>query len=259
MVVPAWMSPSTPRPAISRIVEHRGLAIVYAPLRCTDSTIPSPMPIHDVRGPRGCAVISVGMTPDLVATYTRTVTRTGALVAAVTAGQLQRPTPCPAWDVEAVLDHVVAGLISYTMIAVDGQIDFDRIHFDPEPARDRAAEWGRAYHDAAAAAIDAWRRPGVLDEPCRHPLGRMRRGDALALHHADLLLHAWDLAVATGQEEAIDPTAATLALDALRTVTPVTEELRAGGYWGAEIECGASADVAEQLLAFSGRTARAPR
>ena len=158
-----------------------------------------------------------------------------------------------------MLDHVVAGLISYTMIAVDGRIDFDRIHFDPEPVADRAAEWARAYDDTAAAAFDAWGRPGVLDEPCRHPLGRMRRGDALALHHADLLLHAWDLAVATGQDEAIDPTAATLALDALRTITPVTEPLRAGGYWGAEIECGPSADVTEQLLAFSGRAPGARR
>lgn len=196
------------------------------------------------------------MTPDLVETYTQTVTRTGSLVAAVTTGQLHRPTPCREWDVEAVLDHVVAGVISYAMIAIDGQIDFDHIHFSPDPAADRAAEWARAYDDAAAAAFSAWARPGVLDEPGRHPLGRMRRGDALALHHADLLLHGWDLAVATGQDEAIDPTAATLALDALRRITPVTEPLRAGGYWGAEVECGPSADVTEQLLAFSGRASR---
>jgi uncharacterized protein (TIGR03086 family) len=204
------------------------------------------------------------MTPDLVQTYlvqtyTRTVHGTGAVVAAISAGQLHRRTPCPEWNVEAVLDHVVAGLISYTMIAVDGQIDFARIHVDPDPVGDRAAEWARAYRDAATAAVDAWGRRGVLDEPCRHPLGRMRRGDALALHHADLLLHAWDLAVATGQDETIDPAAATLALEALRTITPVTEPLRAGGYWGAEIECDASADVTEQLLAFSGRRPRARR
>jgi uncharacterized protein (TIGR03086 family) len=218
------------------------------------------MPVHD--GGRAVpAVLSfrLGMTPDLLETYARTVTRTGAGVGAVTTDQLRRPTPCPEWDVEALLDHVVAGLISYTMIAVDGRIDFDRLRADPDPVADRAARWAGAYDAAAAAALEAWRHPGVLDEPCRHPLGRMRRGDALALHHADLLLHAWDLAVATGRDEAIDPAAAILALEALRTITPVTEELRWGGYWGIELACGPSADVTEQLLAFSGRAIRAPR
>jgi uncharacterized protein (TIGR03086 family) len=198
-----------------------------------------------------CAVISGEMAADLLDTYVRTVMRTGHRVDAVGPEQLPDPTPCPAWDVEAVLDHVVAGLISYTMIAVDGSIDFERLH-----VADLAVRYQRAYAEAADAALDAWRHPGVLEEPCRHPLGRMRRGDALALHHADLLLHSWDLAVATGQDATIDPAAATLALDALRRVTPVTGELRAAGYWGAERPVADAADVAARLLAFSGREVR---
>src|SRR5581483_7320233 len=188
------------------------------------------------------------MTDDLVDVYERTVRATGRRVAAVRPEQLHDPTPCTEWDVLALLDHMVGGLLAYGMIAVDGRIDFRRIH-----AADLAARYVDVYEEAAAGAIASWRRPGVLEEPCRHPLGPMRRGDALALHHADHLLHGWDLCVATGQDAALDEPAAELAFRALTSVTPVTDALRAGGYWGAEGAVAPGSGISDRLLAFSGR------
>ncbi len=190
------------------------------------------------------------MTPDLVDAYEQTVGWAGLRVAATAPDRLHDPTPCTEWDVLALLDHMVAGLVSYAMIAVDGRIDFDGLRFP-----DLRTGYVRRYRDHGAAAIDAWRVPGVLDQECRHPLGRITRGAALGLHHADLLLHGWDLAVATGQDATLDPGASAVALDALRTTTPVTAGLRRAGYWGAEqpLTDSAAGDAAAELLAFSGR------
>jgi uncharacterized protein (TIGR03086 family) len=188
------------------------------------------------------------MADELLDAYEQTVGWAGARVAATRHGQLDDPTPCDEWTVAALLDHMIAGLIAYTMIAADGRIDFGRLE-----VADLRTAYARRYEDEAAKAVAAWHRPGVLDEPCKHPLGRISRRDALGLHHADLLLHGWDLAVATGQDATIAPGAAAVALDALRTTTPVTEELRRGGYWGAEQPAGVAADAAGRLLAFSGR------
>jgi uncharacterized protein (TIGR03086 family) len=189
------------------------------------------------------------MADELLDAYEQTVGWVGARVVATPPQQLGEPTPCDAWDVAALLDHMIAGLIAYRMIAVDGRIDFAGLAIP-----DLATSYARRYAEEAANAVPAWRRPGVLDEPCKHPLGRISRRDALGLHHADLLLHGWDLAVATGQDATLGPDAAAVALDALRTTTPVTDELRRGGYWGTEQPADSASGVADRLLAFSGRT-----
>jgi uncharacterized protein (TIGR03086 family) len=186
---------------------------------------------------------------DLIETYERTARRIGGVVSAVRPGQLHDPTPCTEWDVEALLDHIVATVRAYTMIAEEGAIDYDRMRVP-----DLAARFASAYDEAVAAAMVAWRRPGVLDEPCRHRLGPMPRRDALAFHHADLLLHGWDLCVATGQDATIDPDAAAVALTALTTTTPIPGELRDAGVYGRERDVDARAGVADRLLALSGRS-----
>jgi uncharacterized protein (TIGR03086 family) len=84
----------------------------------------------------------------------------------------------------------------------------------------------------------------------------MLRRDALAFHHADLLLHGWDLCVATGQDDTIDPDAAAMALRALTTTTPIPDALRDEGVFGAVRDVDAGSGVADRLLAFSGRSPR---
>jgi uncharacterized protein (TIGR03086 family) len=188
---------------------------------------------------------------DLVGTYEQTARRIGGAVAAVRPGQLHDPTPCTEWDVEALLDHIVATVRAYTMIAEDGAIDYDRMHVP-----DLATRYASAYDEAVDAALTAWRRPGVLDEPCRHRLGPMSRRDALAFHHADLLVHGWDLSVATGRDDTIDDHAAATALTALTTTTPIPGELRDAGVYGRERDVDADSGVADRLLAFTGRSPR---
>jgi uncharacterized protein (TIGR03086 family) len=189
--------------------------------------------------------------PDLVEKYAATTRWIRGSVVAIRPEQLHDPTPCTEWDVEALLDHIVATVRGYTTIATDGRIDYEHMRVP-----DLAGRVVAAYDENVAAALAAWGRPGVLDEPCEHVLGPMTRGDALAFHHADLLVHGWDLRVATGQDATIDPDAAAIAFEAMTSVTPITPEVRAAGAFAAELVVDPAAPPAERLLAFCGRTPR---
>ncbi len=69
---------------------------------------------------------------------------------------------------------------------------------------------------------------------------------------ADLLVHSWDLARATGQDETLDPAAVSKAAEFL---TPLDEAIRAPGGFAAQIEPAAGADDQTRLLNFCGRSA----
>ena len=67
---------------------------------------------------------------------------------------------------------------------------------------------------------------------------------------ADLLLHTWDLARATGQDERLDPASVTAALEFL---TPIDEAIRRPGGFAPRLEAPPGADEQGRLLAFCGR------
>jgi uncharacterized protein (TIGR03086 family) len=67
---------------------------------------------------------------------------------------------------------------------------------------------------------------------------------------ADVFMHTWDLARATGQEERLDPGRCAQLLDGM---LPLDDVLRKSGQYGPRVEVPESADVQTRLLAFIGR------
>jgi uncharacterized protein (TIGR03086 family) len=67
---------------------------------------------------------------------------------------------------------------------------------------------------------------------------------------ADVFMHTWDLARATGQEERLDPGRCAQLLDG---ILPLDDVLRKSGQYGPRVEVPESADVQTRLLAFIGR------
>ncbi|MGW6462189.1 TIGR03086 family protein, partial [Streptomyces sp. NPDC055078] len=67
---------------------------------------------------------------------------------------------------------------------------------------------------------------------------------------ADVFMHTWDLARATGQDERLDPARCTRLLDGM---LPLDDVLRASGQYGPRVAVPESADVQTRLLAFIGR------
>ncbi len=66
----------------------------------------------------------------------------------------------------------------------------------------------------------------------------------------DVLLHTWDLAHATGQDETLDPDEVAALYEGM---LPLDEMLRQSGQYGPRVEVPDDADVQTKLIAFIGR------
>ncbi|MFP5319098.1 MAG: TIGR03086 family metal-binding protein [Acidimicrobiia bacterium] len=133
------------------------------------------------------------------------------LIDGVSDGQLDAPTPCPAWTVRDLVAHIVAGNLKYTEIG-QGQ-DWSRgapdVDLDDDP--------GAMYRRTSETMLAAWERPGVLHRETPLPLGRGPAELALFLHLGETLVHGWDLARATGQTPPFDDDVVGASLDQFRS------------------------------------------
>jgi hypothetical protein len=67
---------------------------------------------------------------------------------------------------------------------------------------------------------------------------------------ADVFLHSWDLAIATGQDDRLDPG---YCCELLAEMEPVDELMRLSGQYGPRVAVPSDADVQSRLLGFIGR------
>ncbi|NNK92490.1 MAG: TIGR03086 family protein [Acidimicrobiia bacterium] len=172
----------------------------------------------------------------------------GRVLEQVDDSHLELETPCPEWNVEALISHVVLGDASVPML-FDGRPLPEGVTIDPSLlGPNPMATW----RGTALAAIEALRQPGAMEKLVDHPVGR-RPGSAVARFRlVDLLGHTWDLATAIGVELQLPEHLAEAALDFL---FPMVDQLRQSTFFGPAIEPPADADAATRLLALIGRSA----
>jgi uncharacterized protein (TIGR03086 family) len=177
--------------------------------------------------------------------YRRALDLFGAVVDRVDAGRWGDPSPCPGWSAAAVVGHVINGTRMIMAAAVE----------DPPvpPAADPAAIAGddprRAWH-ARRAEIDAIL--ARIDPDARVPTaqGIMRIDDGLGQAVVEPLVHAWDLATATGQRIDLPDDLVIPLLDAL---APAEAMIRGSGMFAGPRPVPADASPPDRLLAFLGR------
>ena len=175
--------------------------------------------------------------------------RLRAAVAGVPADGWQRLTPCTEWNVTQVLQHaaldqgVWAAVISGTQPS--GENPF-------APSGELGAEPLTYAEAALSASAPAWAAISADGGPVPTPLpsGPMPPADAAGAAALDAAIHAWDIAVATGQGSPLTPELA-------RALTPVAksivEPLRQYGVYAAALEPPDGADDAAALLCYLGR------
>ncbi|MFC8248183.1 DinB family protein [Streptomyces chartreusis] len=110
------------------------------------------------------------------------------------------------------------------------------------------AAWA-THHDGVQALLDdAATAHKLLSNP---HIGEISLDQAVdRFYTADVFMHTWDLARATGQDEHLDPVKCAQLLDGM---LPLDDVLRASGQYGPRVEVPKSADVQTHLLAFIGR------
>lgn len=189
------------------------------------------------------------MNGTLLDDYRRALDAIAQPVGSVSAGDLARPTPCAAWDVAALVGHVLGAVRYYAALARDGEVHAREVTVPVGPGDDLRA----TFDGDARAGLAEWSAPGVLHRECRMVLGPMQGADALAIHVADLTVHAWDLAVALGLPRGLPDDLAERALATWRRLLD-RHPLR-GRAFGPELPVPAGADATARLVAYCGRAA----
>lgn len=154
----------------------------------------------------------------------------GVLLSAVTPGEVGRATPCSAWTVADLSDHIVNSTAGMATMARGGQPDWAAsTHYD-DPASALNRE-GRTLVESLAASDSAF------------PEG---------MAAAELAVHTYDLASALGRTTAdLDPEVAE-AGHAFMT-SSMTDDMR-GDAFGPAQPAPADADAYQRIAAFAGRS-----
>lgn len=172
-----------------------------------------------------------------------------AVVRNITADQLANKTPCTEYDVRALVNHI--------LFWGPSEAGAGRKESVPQPAATEsdvdltAGDWRGdllallADISSAWAPASAWEGETTMGTP--HTLPASVMGDMIM---GELVVHGWDLAVATGQR--LDLPADTLAhlLDAAGGMAAQGREL---GMFGPEVTVAADAPALDRVLGLTGR------
>lgn len=171
-----------------------------------------------------------------------------ATLDAVRPDQLTAATPCTDFDVRALLGHLVAVLRRVAAVG-RGEDPLSVPHVVTEVPDDG---WGAAASAAARELGDVWADDALLTRPVRLPFGTLPGAAAVTSYAGELTTHTWDLARATGQHPAWDPTVLQAGLAAIRAKLP-TPTRAEGIPFGDAVPVPDDAPLIDRLVAWQGR------
>jgi uncharacterized protein (TIGR03086 family) len=168
-------------------------------------------------------------------------------VGCVDAGQFGGPTPCTDWDVRALLNH----LILWTSYSLEARAHGGSVAQELTD-RDFADEPGFAggYRAQLDRALAAWADPGAWERELNVMGTATPAADVAALNIAEMVLHGWDLAAATGQRYTVSDAAIAAATQAVEANADLFRQYKG---FAEPVQVPASASALDRLLATSGR------
>jgi len=164
-----------------------------------------------------------------------------ARVEGVTPDGWSAQTPCAGWTARALVAHVIT--THHRVIASLGENE----PVDADTEAELLPQWLGANGAVKVALADGARTSKVVggmfgEQPWESLVG--------GLLCSDTLIHTWDLARATGQDEILDPGAVAKAFEALLLLD---DRLRRPGGFAVKIDPAPGADAQTVFLNFCGR------
>ena len=167
---------------------------------------------------------------DLRPLHRRAVYASVDVVAQVTLGDLERPTPCADWNLRDLLTHMTVQHNGFAASARGRGADL-AVWQPAGVAEAVAADPVGAYSAAAADLLDAFAADGVLDAafalPEFGPEAVVPGAMAIGFHFVDYVVHGWDVARSIGVEF-------TVAADVANAVLPIAFGVPDGDFRAAD-------------------------
>jgi uncharacterized protein (TIGR03086 family) len=166
-----------------------------------------------------------------------------ARVDAVTEGAWDHPAPVEGWAARDVVRHLVEWFPAFlesgsgVRLAVPTSVDDD-----PVAAWHELEGGVRALLADPATPTQLMSNPHIGDVPLDRAVSQF--------FTADVFMHTWDLARATGQDDRLDPERCAVLLAGME---PIEDAMRASGHYGPRVDVPTDADIQTRLLGFIGR------
>jgi uncharacterized protein (TIGR03086 family) len=151
--------------------------------------------------------------------------------------------PVEGWTARDVVRHLVEWFPAF----LEAGAGVELAH-GPSVDDDPVAAW-QVHSDAVQALLDDPQTPTKVMSN-RH-IGDLPLDAAVdQFYTADVFMHTWDLARATGQDETLDPQK---CADLLAGMEQYEEAMRSSGQYGPKVDVPPDSDVQTRMLAFIGR------
>jgi len=172
-----------------------------------------------------------------------------APVAGIEPAVMRRPTPCADFDVEALLGHLV--FVAHRVAGIaKGETTAD----GPVIAEVADGGWSETFDVAMGEALAAWSDDDLLTAQITLPWATLPAPTEARIHALELVTHGWDLAVASGQVDVLDPELAKAVLPVAFDALPL--EPRGGEMpFGPVVAVPETASAYHRLAGYTGRTA----
>ncbi len=180
-----------------------------------------------------------------------TTTALAALVRGVRDDQLTGPTPCPDYSVADLLDHIGGLSVAFAHAARKDDLTAHAPSADGSRLED-------GFRDRIATALgelgEAWQDPGAYDGMTMAGPIELPAEEAARVALDEVAVHAWDLAVATGQPYPGDPAAVAACRDFVAAFEPPPGGAADdGGLFGPPVAVPPDASALDQLIGATGR------
>ena len=168
----------------------------------------------------------------------------------VSADQLSGRTPATEWDVRTLANHLVLWTSYNFELRARGESvpdDWQQRDFTAEPG------WAETYAEQLDRAMAAWADPAVWEGEVKMGDSSMPASAVAGMILLELVLHGWELAVATGQEFRVPGSAEAAAVGLVEDYAEMYRQ-----YQGFAEPLPVPADAApfDRALALSGRDPR---
>ncbi|MFI0483651.1 TIGR03086 family metal-binding protein [Actinomadura sp. 9N215] len=161
---------------------------------------------------------------------------------------MDAPTPCPDWDVRALINH----LIFWTGRA--GTAARKLPPTGPDEGHDFTAEpgWADRFEAKARASAEAWRDPDAWtgNTSLTGDKDGMPAAFIAGILFGECVLHGWDLAVATGQDPGLPPEIVQAAWEQTVSTAEMSREYKV---FGEEVPVPEDAPLLDRLVGLAGR------
>lgn len=184
---------------------------------------------------------------------TESTRRTAAVVRGTAESSLDAPTPCEDMPVRLMLAHLHGLAIAFHDAA--RKVGGPTTNTPPDP---RALVLPEDWRELIPARLEelaaAWNEPGAWSGMTTAGGVTMPAGEMGLVALDEVVLHGWDLAVATGQDYVVEPTALD-AVEAFCSAIPDDPAAR-NGLFGPRVAVPEDAGQLERVLGLAGRDPR---